>query len=187
MGSQAATRVNIMTLPSPPVHSPPKTLEQAPTELLLTISRPLPARQSDPRVLTSYPYTPLYLLQAAWYNPTRKTAQREGIIVLLGASSSTKMNAYVKVYKENSGPFVAEPGMYVQVKERSSNPRWVRSSNPKWGQCSRCCLAADPTAGYEGLWPVVQWRTGGGEKPRLVGNVGSLVDAMNIGENRREM
>lgn len=126
-----------MTRPSPPVHSPPKTLEQAPTELLLTISRPLPARQSDPRVLTSYPYTPLYLLQAAWYNPTRKTAQREGIIVLLGASSSTKMNAYVKVYKENSGPFVADRVCNVQVKERSSNPRWVRSSNPKWGQCSR--------------------------------------------------
>lgn len=65
-----------------------------------------------------------------------------------------------------------------------------KKQQPKMGtvqSASRCCLAADPAAGYGGLWPVVQWRTGGGEKPRLVGNVGSLVDAMNIGENRREM
>jgi hypothetical protein len=108
---QAATRVNIMTRPSPPVHSPSSNPEEAPTELLLTLSPPLPDRQSVPRVLTSYPCNPLYLLQAAWYNPTRKAAQQEGIVVLLGASSSTKMNAYSKMYKENSGPFVAEPGM----------------------------------------------------------------------------
>jgi len=56
-----------------------------------------------------------------------------------------------------------------------------KKQQPQMGtaqSASRCCYVADPTAGYWGLWPVSQWGTGGEEKPRLLGNVDSLLDAI---------